>query len=379
MALKGIKVIELAGLAPSPFCGMILADFGASVIRVDKIGAGLNYDVTARGKRSISLNLKKPEGAQILKKLCNKSDVVIEPFRSGVMEKLGLGPKDLMQDNPGLIYARLTGYGQDGPYSKMAGHDINYLATSGILSRLGRKQEPPVAPINLLADFAGGGLTCAMGIMAALFERSKSGLGQVIDANMVEGAAYVGSWIYLSQKMMIWGKSRGENVLDTGAHFYETYETKDGKYMAVGAIEPQFYAELVSKLELDPDELPQLLDSDQLKEKLMAVFKNKTRQEWSEIFDGSDACVTPILELHEAPDHPHNKARQSFVKNHSGDLISPIPAPRLSRTPALPNVDVPEPEMGENTIEILQEIGYSIDNIQALVQNGIIHSSNSKL
>lgn len=326
MALKGIKVIELAGLAPSPFCGMILADYGASVIRVDKIGAGLNYDVTARGKRSISLNLKHPEGAKVLKKLCSSSDIVIEPFRAGVMEKLGLGPKELMADNPKLIYARLTGFGQTGPYAKMAGHDINYLATSGILSRLGRKDQPPVAPINLLADFAGGGMTCAMGIMAALFERSQSGQGQVIDANMVEGAAYVGSWIYLSQKMMIWGKGRGENVLDTGAHFYETYETKDGKFMAVGSIEPQFYAELLSKLESDSDHLPQLLgpESAELKEKLTAIFKTKTRDEWSDIFDGSDACVTPVLELDEAPEHPHNKAREAFVRNHAGDLQAPV-------------------------------------------------------
>jgi len=370
--------VYFLGLAPSPLCGMILADYGASVIRVDKIGAGLNYDVTSRGKKSISLNLKKPEGAQILKKLCVQSDVIIEPFRAGVMEKLGLGPRDLMQDNPGLIYARLTGYGQTGPYSKMAGHDINYLATSGILSRLGRKNEPPVAPINLLADFAGGSFTCAMGIMAALFERSKSGLGQIIDSNMVEGAAYVGSWIYLSQNMMIWGKPRGENVLDTGAHFYETYETKDGKYMAVGAIEPQFYAEMLSKLGLDFDELPQLLDSDPMKQKLKDVFKTKTRKEWSDIFDGSDACVTPVLELHEAPEHPHNKARESFVKNYEGNMMSPVPAPRLSRTPAIANVNVPEPEMGENSIEILQELGYSSEVIHSLMKNGTIHDSSTK-
>jgi alpha-methylacyl-CoA racemase len=261
------------------------------------------------------------------------------------MEKLGLGPEILVAENPGLIYARLTGFGQAGPYSKMAGHDINYLAMSGILSRLGRKTEPPVAPINLLADFAGGGLICAMGIMAALFERTQSKQGQVIDANMVEGAAYVGSWIYLSQvlswsldfsfkniifklnfqKMMIWGKDRGENVLDTGAHFYETYETKDGKFMSVGAIEPQFYTELLSKLQLEPEDLPQFgADPDAMKAKLTDIFKTKTRQEWTEIFDMSDACVTPILELNEAPDHPHNKARKSFVKNHAGDLSAPV-------------------------------------------------------
>jgi len=380
MALKGIRVLELAGLAPSPFCGMVLADYGASVIRVDKIGSNLNYDVTARGKRSISLNLKSPEGAQLLKKMCSKSDVLIEPFRAGVMEKLGLGPKMLMEENPNLIYARLTGFGQDGPYSKMAGHDINYLATSGILSTLGRKGQPPVAPVNLLADFAGGGMMCAMGIMAALFERTSSGKGQVIDANMVEGAAYVGSWIYLSRKMMIWGQPRGENVLDTGAHFYETYETKDGKYMAVGSIEPQFYAILLEKTGKDADELPQLLgpDSDNLKEKLAQIFKEKTRDEWGQIFDGTDACVTPILELDEAPEHPHNKARKAFVKNFAGDLNAPIPAPRLSRTPAVANVSVPEPEMGGNTIEILQEYGYSDQEINQLQSNGCIEQAGNK-
>jgi len=256
--------------------------------------------VTAPGKKYIALNLKNPQGAKVLKTLCAKSDVLIEPFRAGVMEKLGLGPTELCRANPSLIYARLTGFGQDGPNAKMAGHDINYLATSGILSTIGRKDEPPLAPINLLADFAGGGLTCAMGIVAALFERSKSGQGQVIDANMVEGAAYVGSWIYLSQKMMLWGQSRGQNVLDSGAHFYETYRTKDGKFMAVGAIEPQFYAEMLKRLDIQ--DLPQGINDDEAKAELRKVFLSKTRQEWSEIFEGSDACVTPILELHEAPE-----------------------------------------------------------------------------
>ena len=210
MALKGIKVIELAGLAPSPVCGMILADFGASVIRVDRVNQGLNYDVTARGKRSIAINIKSKKGQEVIQTLCKQSDVLIEPFRKGVMEKSGLGPDLLLKQNPGLIYARLTGYGQSGPYSNMAGHDINYLATSGVLSKLGRSHENPYAPINLLADFAGGSFVCAMGIMAALLERSSSGKGQVIDANMVEGAAYVSSWLFKSKEMFVWGKGRGE-------------------------------------------------------------------------------------------------------------------------------------------------------------------------
>jgi len=208
MALRGLKVVELAGLAPAPVCGMVLADYGAKVIRVDKVGGGLNYDVTARGKRSIALNLKKPEGVNVLRKLCSSADVLIEPFRPGVMERLGLGPEVVTKENPRLVYARLTGFGQSGPYKDMAGHDINYLALSGILNSLGRKNENPLAPINLLADFAGGSFICAMGIMAALLERGVSGKGQVVDSCMVEGAAYVGSWLFASREMFVWGQPR---------------------------------------------------------------------------------------------------------------------------------------------------------------------------
>lgn len=293
MALRGIKVIELAGLAPGPVCGMVLADHGASVIRVDKVGAGLNYDVTARGKRSIAVNLKKPEGRGILQRLCGSADVVIEPFRPGVMEKLGLGPDRLTVDNPRLIYARMTGFGQTGPYRDMAGHDINYLGLSGVLSSLGRKNENPLPPINLLADFAGGSFTCAMGIMAALLERTTSGKGQVVDSCMVEGAAYVGSWLFASKDMFIWGEPRGHNILDSGAHFYETYRTKDDKFMCIGAIEPQFYEKFLELIGLSDDDLPQFDDFDELKEKLSSVFLTKTRDEWTSIFDLTDACVTP--------------------------------------------------------------------------------------
>ncbi|KAG7164980.1 Alpha-methylacyl-CoA racemase-like [Homarus americanus] len=237
MALRGVRVVEMAGLAPAPFCGMIMADFGASVIRIDKPNAP-DIDSLGRGKRSIIVDVKKPEGRNIVKKLCSNSDVLIEPFRRGVMEKIGLGPKELKEDNSRLIYARLTGFGQSGPYADMAGHDINFVAISGLLSMLGRKEGPPTPPINLLADFAGGGLMCALGITLALFERSKSDQGQVIDANMVDGAAYTGSWLYSSRDMPLWCKPRGRNWLDSGAHFYDTYETSDGRYMAVGAVEP---------------------------------------------------------------------------------------------------------------------------------------------
>ncbi|XP_013855128.1 alpha-methylacyl-CoA racemase, partial [Austrofundulus limnaeus] len=256
MALTGVRVIELAGLAPAPFCGMILADFGANVIRVDRTKAPTSLDTQARGKRSVAINLKSPDGVSLLRRLCAHSDVVLEPYRKGVMEKLGLGPNELLAENPRLIYARLTGYGQSGSYSAAAGHDINYIAMSGLLSRLGRSGEKPYAPLNLLADFAGGGLTCALGIVLALLERTKSGRGQIIDASMVEGAAYTGSFVWKSQSIGMWNRGRGENMLDSGAPFYDTYETLDGQYMAVGAIEPQFYKQLLKGLELDAGELP---------------------------------------------------------------------------------------------------------------------------
>jgi len=373
MALRGMKVIELAGLAPAPVCGMILSDFGAKVIRVDKVGSGLNYDVTARGKRSIALNLKKPEGVDILRRLCGSADVLIEPFRPGVMERLGLGPDTLIKENPKLVYARLTGFGQTGPYKDMAGHDINYLGLSGVLASLGRKHENPIAPVNLLADFAGGSFTCAMGIMAALLERSTSGQGQVIDSCMVEGAAYVGSWLYASRNMFVWGQPRGHNLLDSGAHFYETYKTKDEKYMCVGALEPQFYNLLLEKLNITDDDLPQFDDFDEMKVKLAKIFSKKTRDEWCEIFDGTDACVTPILEQEEAGDHPQNKARGSFLDNGM-----PRPAPLLSRTPAVASTSSNNLEFGSHTTEILAEAGFTDQDIGELLEKRIIEQADIK-
>jgi len=370
MALRGVKVLELAGLAPAPVCGMILADYGAKVTRVDRTGGGLNYDVTARGKRSISLNLKKKEGIQILKNLCSDHDVLIEPFRPGVMEKLGLGPEILTQENSKLVYARLTGFGQTGPYKNMAGHDINYLAVSGVLASLGRKGENPLAPVNLLADFAGGSFVCAMGIMAALLERASSGKGQVIDSCMVEGAAYVGSWLFASRDMYVWGKPRGENLLDSGYHFYETYKTKDGKFMSVGALEPQFYRIFLEKLNLSDDDLPQFGDTNAMKIKLADIFITKTQADWCSIFDGSDACVTPVLEMTEAATHPQNKFRNSFL---AGGM--PAPAPSLSRTPAVPASTECSLAPGENTREILLEYGYSQADVERLLQDHIVEDS----
>lgn len=378
MALRGIRVVEMAGLAPAPFCGMIMADFGASVIRIDKT-AGPDQDRLGRGKRSLALDLKKPEGVSVARKLCGSADVLIEPFRRGVMEKLGLGPDTLTKDNPGLIYARLTGFGQSGPCADMAGHDINYVALTGLLSMLGRKDGPPTPPINLLADFAGGGLMCALGITLALLERSKSGQGQVIDANMVEGAAYVGSWIYSSQGMMLWGKPRGENWLDSGAHFYDTYETSDGRHMAVGAIEPQFYQELLTLLGLDPDEVGQFDEPDDMKKIISARFREKTQAEWTKIFEGKDACVTPVLSMEEAPHHPHNVSRNSFTPSvYCPGRYEPRPAPLLSRTPATLPPGIKAPRIGEHTTEILTEAGYSREAIEKLLAEKIVIEAKMK-
>ncbi|XP_008553437.1 alpha-methylacyl-CoA racemase [Microplitis demolitor] len=370
MPLKKIKVIELAGLAPAPFCGMILTDFGASVIRVDKPGTS-QLDVLANGKKSIALNLKEKKSQGIFKKLCDQSDVIIDPFRKGVMEKLNLGPDDLMKTNKKLIYARLTGFGQEGPYAKMAGHDINFLALSGLLSFFGRSDDKPLPPVNFAADFAGGGLICALGIILALYERTESKLGQVIDASMVEGSAYVGSWLFRSKNIPgLWGRPRGKNILDTGTHFYDTYETSDGKYLAVGALEPHFYAILLQKLGLSDEDLPQFDKFQENRKKLTKIFKSKTQKEWTEIFDGTDACVTPVLSVQEVHKHPHNQQRQSFVRENK--TIVPKPSPRLSRTPGQSSAGLPHPIAGEHSREILREYGFNDNDINEFIQSGIV-------
>ncbi|XP_013223627.2 alpha-methylacyl-CoA racemase [Columba livia] len=380
MALSGVRVLELAGLAPAPLCGMILADFGARVVRVDRTTrSAVATDVQGRGKRSLALDLKRPAGAAALRRLCRGADVLIEPFRHGVMEKLGLGPEVLLQENPRLIYARLTGFGQTGKYASSAGHDINYLALSGVLSKLGRKDENPYAPFNLLADFAGGGVMCAMGIVSALYERTRSGKGQVIDASMVEGVAYLSSFLWKSQKLGLWNRPRGENLLDGGAPFYETYRTSDGKYMAVGAIEPQFYEQLIKGLNLDSDELPSQLsfsDWPEMKKKFASIFAQKTQAEWCSIFDGTDACVTPVLSFDDVASHQHNKQRSSFIKNDQEE-ISPRPAPLLSRTPAVPSFKR-DPFIGEHTEEILLEYGFTKQEITKLYSDKVIEFGKPK-
>ncbi|XP_043274805.1 alpha-methylacyl-CoA racemase isoform X2 [Venturia canescens] len=358
---------------------MLLADYGASVIKVEKTGSIGGYpDVLGHGKKSIALNLKTRSGVEVFKKLSDRSDVIIDPFRRGVMEKLNLGPQDLMARNKSLIYARLTGFGQEGPYADMAGHDINFLSLSGLLSLFGRQGEKPTPPVNLAADFGGGGLMCAFAIVMALYERSQSQLGQVIDLSMTEGAAYLGTWLFRSQKVPgLWGNPRGKNILDTGAHFYDTYETEDGKYMAIGALEPQFYNLLLEKLGVSDDEIPQYSEFEKNREKLAALFKKKTKKEWSAIFHGTDACVTPVLSLKDASANIHNRARESFTFSIDG-TTTPNPAARLSRTPGSSMAHNINPMPGEHSREILTEFGFSAKDIDDTIASGVVEQAKKR-
>ncbi len=335
--LAGVRVLELAGLAPGPFAGMMLADHGAEVLRVERAsvvaraGDRPRPDVMDRGKRTVGLDLKSPEGVAAFKELARHADVVVEVFRPGVAERLGIGPADLHAVNPRLIYGRMTGWGQDGPLATTAGHDIDYIAVSGVLSMLGRAGEPPTPPINILGDFAGGGLMLAYGVLLALVERERTGEGRVIDAAMVDGAATLFAMFHHGVQTGGWGP-RGTNLLDTGAPMYDTYETADGRYVAVGALEPQFWNEMTTLMGLE--DLPDRDDRSQwpaLRERLAEAFRSRTRAEWEAVFDGTDACVSPVLEGGEAADHPHNKARGMFVE--VGGVRQPAPAPRLLGVP----------------------------------------------
>ncbi|WP_219467833.1 CaiB/BaiF CoA transferase family protein [Nonomuraea rhizosphaerae] len=333
--LAGVKVLELAGLAPGPFAGMMLADHGAEVLRVDRVPAVSDKpraDVMDRGKHTIGLDLKSPEGVAAFKELAREADVVIEVFRPGVAERLGIGPEDLHAVNERLVYGRMTGWGQEGPLAPTAGHDIDYIAISGILSLLGREGSKPTPPINILGDFAGGGLMLAYGVLLALFERERTGKGRVIDAAMVDGAAVLFAMFYHGVQSGFWGE-RGTNLLDTGAPQYDTYETADGRFLAVGSLEPQFWAAMVTLMELT--DLPDRDDRAQwpaLKARLAQEFKKRTRAEWEAVFEGSDACVSPVLSMAEAAAHPHNVARGSFTD--VGGISHPVPAPRLLGAPA---------------------------------------------
>lgn len=357
--LEGLKIIELSGIGPGPFCGMMLADMGADVVCIDRAAKPMlnpATDCTRRGKRSIMLDLKVVEGRNIFLALVEKADALLEGFRPGVMERLGLGPEDCMARNQRLVYGRMTGWGQTGPLSQAAGHDINYISLTGALHAIGRKGETPVPPLNLVGDFGGGGMFLAYGMVCALLEAQKSGTGQVIDAAMTDGSALLMTMIHSFAEQGMWSPQRESNLLDGGAHFYGVYETLDGKYISIGPIEPQFYALLLEKAGLDEDEFREQNDAAQwpeLKRKLETVFKTRSRDEWCELMEGSEACFAPVLDIHEAPQHPHNRARQTYITVDG--MAQPAPAPRFSRT--IPEVAFAPHEPGADTEVLLKEWG----------------------
>ncbi|MBC7595023.1 MAG: CoA transferase [Kineosporiaceae bacterium] len=367
-----MRVVELVGLGPGPFAAMMLADLGADVIRVDRPGGNMlavappERDILGRGRPSIAVNLKDPRGAALVLDLVDKADVLIEGFRPGVTERLGIGPDDCLARNPKLVYGRMTGWGQDGPLAQTAGHDVNYISVAGALHPIGRAGGPPQIPLNLVGDFGGGSLYLVAGVLAAVIEARTSGKGQVVDAAIVDGAAHLMSIMVSMQQAGVWSDNRGTNLLDTGAPFYDVYETSDGRHMSVGGLEPQFYAAMTDILGLvDPPDRNDIAVWPALRSALAAKFAEKTQAEWTEIFDGSDACVAPVIPLSEAPKHPHNVARGTYVE-HEG-LIQPAPAPRFSRTSA--TLTSPPVKAGANTAEALGAWG--IRGIERLLADGV--------
>lgn len=380
--LAGLTVIEMAGIGPAPFCGMLLADLGADVIVIDRPpgdGAGGYFDslrgataVIGRGRRSLALNLKKPEAVEILLQLMASADAVIEGFRPGVMERLGLGPDVCQQRNPALVYGRMTGWGQDGPLAQMAGHDINYIALTGALYAMGSADQPPLPPLNLVGDYGGGGLMLAFGLVCALLDAQRSGQGQVVDAAMCDGSATLMAMLYGLLGERSWSAHRGENFLDGSAPFYTTYICEDGGYVAVGAIEPQFYQLLLERLGIHEPEFKQQWNREQwpaLGSRLAKIFGSRPRQYWCELLEDSDACFAPVLSMLEAPFHPHNIARGVFVEVEG--LTQPAPAPRFSRTPG--QIRNLAPKAGENSKTILQQLGLAQQVIDSLVEKGVVH------
>ncbi len=333
--LAGYRIVELAGIGPGPFCGMVLADLGADIVRVDRPdgAAASKHDVVGRGRRSVALDLKSAEGRADCLALIERADALIEGFRPGVMERLGLGPSECHARNPRLVYGRMTGWGQDGPWAKTAGHDINYIALTGALWSIGRRDERPPPPLNLIGDYGGGGMFLALGILAALLEAKGSGRGQVVDAAMTDGAALLMSVFYGMHAAGRWANAREANRLDGACPYYDTYVCADGKFIAVGALEPQFFALLLKGLGLEPARYADREDTARwpaIRADFAAVFRTKSRDAWAAIFDGTDACVAPVLDLEEAPRHPHNAARATFTEAH--DVLRPAAAPRFSRT-----------------------------------------------
>lgn len=378
-ALSGIKVLEIAAIGPVPFCGMMLADMGATVVRVDRtvpsdLGLGVDprFQFSGRGKESVALDLKNKQAIDVLLRMVEHADVLIEGFRPGVMERLGIGPDECLARNPRLVYGRMTGWGQSGPAAEIAGHDINYIALSGVLHSIGEAGRPPVAPLNLVGDYGGGALYLAVGVLAALVERAASGRGQVVDAAMVDGAASLMTQFFGMMAAGRWSEERGTNPIDGGAHFYNVYETADGQWMAVGAIETKFYEQLLAGLGLSDDAELRNRQMDPaawpgLKARLAGVFRTKTRAEWAAIFAGTDACASPVLRLSEAPHDAHLRARGTFVEVDG--TVQPAPAPRFNRTPSLARSAPAHP--GQHSEKVLRDWGFDERAIAQLKRDGV--------
>ena len=371
--LVGVKVVEFAGIGPGPFCGMLLADLGADVVRIDRaesVGRSAP-DIMNRGKRSVAVDLKKPEGVEAALSLIERADALIEGFRPGVMERLGVGPDVALKRNPRIVYGRMTGWGQTGPWSTMAGHDIDYIALTGALHTMGRAGEPPAPPLNLVGDYGGGALYLAFGLLAGVIEAKSSGKGQVIDCAMIDGAASLMTMFYGMKAAGIWNANRDDNLLDGGAHFYDTYECADGQWLAVGAIEPQFHALLVKGLGLAADVFPAQMSRGEwpaYTKCVAEIVKTKTRDEWMKVFDGSDACVAPVLSMDEAPKHPHNAERKTFVEAFG--TVQPGPAPRFSRTTGAINGTPAMP--GKQSEDVLKGWGIEAERAAGFLKAGAV-------
>ena len=381
--LQGLRVIELAGIGPCPMCAMLLAELGADVVRVDRptdsglgIGMAPEFHLLNRSRPSIAVDLKHPEGVETVLRLVEHADALIEGFRPGVTERLGLGPRDCAARNPKLVYGRVTGWGQDGPLARAAGHDLNYIALTGALNAIGRRGAPPTPPHNLVGDFGGGALYLALGVVAALHEARTSGRGQTVDAAMIDGAASLMTSAYSLRAAGISDAPRGENILDSGAHFYDVYETSDGRYVSIAPVEPKFYAELLERIGLDAGDAPHSTDRADWpasKARLAALFRTRTRDEWCEILEGTDACFSPVLGMEEAHRHPHNAARGTFVERDG--IVQPNAAPRFDRTPSGIRCSPPAP--GSGTRRVLAQWGFGTAEIDDLADRGIIAPANA--
>jgi alpha-methylacyl-CoA racemase len=382
--LEGVRVVELAGIGPGPFCAMLLADMGAEVIRVDRAamvghdtdrdGNDPRFNLLARGRRNVAVDLKNPAGVAATLRLIDRADALIEGFRPGVMERLGLGPDICLARNPRLVYGRMTGWGQDGPIAHTAGHDINYIALSGVLHSIGPAGGPPAIPLNLVGDFGGGALYLAMGVLAGIISARATGTGQAIDCSMVEGSASLMMMMYGALASGAWTEERGRNRTDGGSHFYHVYETSDGEYISVGSIEPQFYALLLRHTGLEGERLPEQTDRatwPDMQQRLARIFKTKTRAEWTAIMEQTDICFAPVLRMSEALAHPHNVHRESFIEVEG--IPQPVPAPRFLGTPT--QVQCPPARVGEHTDAVLRDWGFSAAEIAALHASGAVASA----